>query len=102
MENTPERHIDRVKQHLTNGRRLIESLHERQEPLETYDMPDTLGPDYGMYSRGPPLAGDWLVHSVLPSYTTTQKKNSKVLCRDRRTQRHRSTTVSQPGSCFHG
>ncbi|PBK95438.1 hypothetical protein ARMGADRAFT_926365 [Armillaria gallica] len=72
MENTPERHIDRVKQHLTNGRRLIESLHERQEALETYDMPDTLGPDYGIYTRGPPLAGDWF-------YVATDERNATVL-----------------------
>ncbi|KAK0225511.1 hypothetical protein IW262DRAFT_1266724 [Armillaria fumosa] len=72
MENTPEKHIDRVKQHLTNGRRLIKSLHERQEALETYDMPDKLGPDYGMYSRGPPLSNDWF-------YVATDERNTTVL-----------------------
>ncbi|KAK0505188.1 hypothetical protein EDD18DRAFT_1060580 [Armillaria luteobubalina] len=72
MENTPEKHIDRVEQHLTNGRRLIKSLHERQEALETYDMPDTLGPDYGVYSRGPPLANDRF-------YVATDERNGTVL-----------------------
>ncbi|KAK0195014.1 hypothetical protein F5146DRAFT_922886 [Armillaria mellea] len=72
MENTPEKHIDRVKQHLTNGRRLIKSLHERQEALETYDMPDTQGPDYGVYSRGPPLADDRF-------YVATDERNATVL-----------------------
>ncbi|KAK0213194.1 hypothetical protein DFS33DRAFT_1247933 [Desarmillaria ectypa] len=72
MENTPERHIDRVKQHLTSGRRLIESLHERQEVLQTYDMPDPPGPNYEMYSRGPPLADDWF-------YVATDERNVTIL-----------------------
>ncbi|KAK0462652.1 uncharacterized protein EV420DRAFT_1619149 [Desarmillaria tabescens] len=72
MENTPERHIDRVKQHLVNGRRLIESLHERQEVLQTYDMPDTPGPNYEMYSRGPPLSDDWF-------YVATDERNATIL-----------------------
>lgn len=72
MESSPEKHIVRVKQHLKDGRRLIESIHEREEALRSYDIPDIPGSDYEIYSREPPLADDRF-------YVATDERNDTVL-----------------------
>lgn len=57
MSGSPEAHVQRVKEHLADGRRLLSSLGE----LQAYDIPEPLR-DTKQNSTRPPAEDDPCVH----------------------------------------
>ena len=53
MESSPDAHVARVKNHLSEGRRILESL----EYLQTYAIPDFV-PDNSQLERAAPEPDD--------------------------------------------
>jgi len=59
MEYDFRAHLARIKRHLDEGRRILESIHGGS--VNTYDVPDAT-PDLSVTYLDPPLPGDKSVH----------------------------------------
>lgn len=77
MSGSPEAHVQRVKEHLADGRRLLSSLGE----LQAYDIPEPLR-DTKQNSTRPPAQDDPCVNiphtSHVPHYNTIVL--TQILC----------------------
>jgi hypothetical protein len=63
MENTIEKHFNRIKGRLSAGRHVLEEIYNNKE-IQIYEVPN-VEPEKDVFNRPPPLEGDSCVVTSL-------------------------------------